>query len=458
MDETSTLDELRNLVLSKSCLHSITPADCKRISLEISNTLQKTLSETTIKRLFGFANARHKFSKFTLTALAEYVDKHPGHTAYHGAQEIDLKSASISKHTIKSTKNRSEIPYHLTISRDFAALDLENFHQSSCSFNCLISPPGYGRSILLSRLAEQIMDKQHPCHNNTSLLFISARHLFENEEKQISFEEQVKSLLDIHPEESLLHYAEVNQQQSGKIFTLFLDGFCELGLKNKFKELLLESIFDFIHSLGESNSIKIVMSMRTSTWKKYEPRVLNSEFLKSKWFAGQHYDPKTSSNIPDLTKAEISQILNGIKEDSIDHPELSEEFKIPLNISLYYQLMEERSQLQKKSPINSQDLVAQYVKARIYRSNYYTEKIHFLRKIIHLSEYGKDELCVSKDLLINDLSAFKNAYIELLSDGVLTEEVCLTCKSQTSTVCFSQPAVFDYFLQIEVLTQAEKVR
>ncbi len=454
MDDASILNELRSLVLSKTCIQSITPADCKRISLEISQTLHRTLSETTIKRIFGFANSQHNFSKFTLAALAEYVDKHPGHTVYDGWQDIDLKASSITTNTINNIKNRAEIPFQMTISRDFSISYFEEFYHSDCSFTCLTSPPGYGRSILLNHLAENLQRNQIPDQYNTTLLFITARSLFEKNAEEVNFEEQLKSLLGIHPNESLIQYADLNYEQTGKGLTIFVDGFCELELKNSFRQQLLESIFQFIHDLADSKSIKLLLSMRSNTWRKYDMLIRKSGFLKNKWFQGRNYDYKAFSNVPKLSSNEVTKILRQIDDRKIADEELLHHLRIPLHLSLYYQILEEKSYLNIRPEITTRDLTAQYVRDKIYRSNYYTEKIQFLRKIIHLTDFGKNGMCTSKELLITDLSAFKNAYMELLSDGILLENNCQPDFSENQTVCFSHVNVFDYFLQIELRLSA----
>jgi len=456
MDDASILNELRSLVLSKTCIRSVTPADCKKIAVEISQTLHRTLSETTIKRIFGFAHSQHNFSKFTLAALAEYVDMHPGHTVYDGWQDIDSKASLITTNTINGIKSRSELPFKMTISRDFAASDLQQFQQSECSFTAFISPPAYGRSILMSHLAEQIRNQQLTGYHNTTLLFITARDLFEKTEQTIVFEERVKMLLGIHPNESLIQYADLNYEQSGKSLTIFIDGFCELELKSRFREQLIESIFGFVQDLGDSKSIRMVMSMRSHTWKRYAKVISQSTLLTQKWFCGTHYNPDTYSNVPCLNDQEIENIFLGIEDAQTLNKALRQEFRFPLNISLYHQILEEKSYLSEPPEITAAELTAQYVRNKIYRSNYYTEKIHFLRKIIHLTNFGKKGPCAPKEMLITDLSAFRNAYLELLSDGILSEDICESCASAKQTVCFSHAKVFDYFLQIELLISNEK--
>src|SRR5690349_4348142 len=72
MVEPQIITELRCRIHAKFNLHSITPADCKHIASQIRLMIKKNISETTIKRLYGFAHAKHRFSQYTLSVLAEF--------------------------------------------------------------------------------------------------------------------------------------------------------------------------------------------------------------------------------------------------------------------------------------------------------------------------------------------------------------------------------------------------
>ncbi|MGY0038801.1 hypothetical protein [Pedobacter sp. NJ-S-72] len=114
MEYSHRLNELKSLILLKCGIRFITPADCKRISIEISKHLNKNVSETTIKRLFGFAVVKHKFSTFTLTTLAEYVDiatidvndlpQPSGHTDEW--KSLKDKADKITQFTLKNYKEQ----------------------------------------------------------------------------------------------------------------------------------------------------------------------------------------------------------------------------------------------------------------------------------------------------------------------------------------------------------------
>jgi len=465
MDETFILNELKGLILSKTGIRTITPADCKRISIEISKTLNKNVSETTIKRLFGFAMVKHNFSKFTLTTLSEYVNEEYHETPTTGTlnqsyqnisknwKEIHDKANKITEHTLTTVKNRSGMPYEMTINRKFSEHDFEIFFKSDYSFTSYISQPGYGKSILLSHLAEKLIDNHRGTYNESTLLFITTNSLFNNEKNPMNFEEQLKLQLGIQSKDSLITSATQNYETSGGKLIIFMDGFSDLDFKRELKKQLFESIINFICAIENNKAIKLLMSMRSTTWIRFYNEIRHSSFLRAKWFPGSYYNPNMISNIPPLTEKEIDQILLKVnpKEELDTNPRLKDQLKFPFHIQLYHQLKKEDPSFNYSTNITFYELIFKLIQNQIYRANYYTEKILFLKKIIVLTNFGQNGSSVPKDDLINDLLAFKNAYMELLSDGILMEEKSDEEFHPKEYVRFIHPHIFEYFLFIEIL-------
>ncbi|WP_285060042.1 hypothetical protein [Pedobacter ginsengisoli] len=463
MDETFILNELKSLILTKTGIKTITPADCKRISIEISKTLNKNVSETTIKRLFGFAMVKHNFSKFTLTTLSEYVNDeyletsvaNTGitHNTPRSWKDIHDKACKISEFTIKAIKNRSGMPYEMTISRKFSEHDFEIFYKSDYSFTSYISQPGYGRSILLSHLGEKLMSNDRSLFNDSTLLFTTTSTLYTNEKISLNFEDQLKAQLGIQPKDSLITYAADNYELSGGKLVIFLDGFSDIELKRDLKKQLFDSIINFICAIENNKAIKLVMSMRSTTWVRFYNEIRHSAYLKTKWFPGSYFNLNELSNVPPLTEKEVDQIISKIiplRETEIN-PKLKDQLKFPFHIQLYYQLKKEDPNFHYSTNITFYELIFRLIQNQIYRANYYTEKILFLKKVILLTDFGKNGSSVLKDDLISDLLAFKNAYMELLSDGILMEEKSNEEFHPKEHVKFIHPHIFEYFLFIEIL-------
>ncbi len=471
MEDIFNLNELKNQLLIRTGIRTATPSDCKRISIEIRKCLNKTVSETTIKRLFGFAVAHHKFSRFTLTTLMEYVEQNLPNTPSR-EQLYDLSSPHeypfssvvfqarrISESTFQGIKHRTGVPFEMTIERKFALEDFDSFYQSDYSFTCLISQPGYGRTILLAHLADKYFLSPASPYCHSMLLFLNAPTLFTHDSNAFNLEEQLKERLGIKTSYGLIPYIENQLKDKNQKLIIFLDGFSELLLKQDLKRILFENIINLISAIGDSSRVKLVMSMRCTSWRRFYEYIRRSAHLKSKWYTGACFSPEEGVNIPPFTEREVEQVLTNIHQPGTPriHSKLKNQLRYPYHMQLYYQLITESPDFNSNAYISFYELTTNYIQERIYQSNYYTEKILFLKKLVQLTDFAKAGTFVPKDLLINELAAFKNAYAQLISDGILVEERILQNAHPREYVRFAQQHIFEYFLFIELLEAQQLV-
>src|ERR1700754_1957240 len=114
------LEVLKKEVIDRAGITSITPAGCKALSLEISRATAQRISETTLKRIYGFAMSKFRPSLFTIDVLSKYC-------GYSGWAEFCVKqqdnivlpegdvdwdtlqqnAGKISHFTLQALKNRA---------------------------------------------------------------------------------------------------------------------------------------------------------------------------------------------------------------------------------------------------------------------------------------------------------------------------------------------------------------
>ncbi len=66
--------EVINLLKSKSGLPLSSPRDCEALSERIQDQVHKNVSKSTLKRLFGYYSDDRMPMKYTLDAIAQYLD------------------------------------------------------------------------------------------------------------------------------------------------------------------------------------------------------------------------------------------------------------------------------------------------------------------------------------------------------------------------------------------------
>jgi hypothetical protein len=463
MPNRMVLQELKRLIVLKNKILVISPSDCRIISLSIQKELKKNVSETTIKRLFGFAEIKHEFSKFTINTLKEYVgmvdEPLVGFASnfHHNIllESIDyqrLLAERITAYTLQNIRNRCSVPYEMTIPRAFAMKDFEFFYHSEYSYTAFISQPGYGKSILLSHLIEKIFLKANSTLKKNIIFFINADHLFTREMDELSLEDRIKIKLSLPDSIDLMTYFNVQWEKYGIKLIVIIDGFSEVILNKNAKPQILECIAGFIASIGQSESVKLVLSMRSTIWNRFNESVRHSYFIKRKWFQGSHFNLNDNSNVPSLTESEVKKIFQ--KMSPLDFSKISDRLKLqlkfPFHIQWYYQLKEEYPAFESYTNIIYYEIISRFIQEKIYNSTHATEKVLFCKIIVQLTNYGRRGYTVSKIDLIKEMPIFGNAYDELLANGILMEEKQLKNGIPIERVRFIQPHIFEYFLFIQL--------
>lgn len=463
MPENIILNELRRLILLKVGINIINPSDCKAISIQIQKELNKTISETTIKRIFGFAEIKNQFSRYTINVLKEFandqdVKSETLSTAAFPEYNDDLfavtqNAKAISSNTIKHIKNRSNLPYEMTIGRKFAKYDFDYFYLSEQSFTAFISQPGYGKSILLSHLVHNLFLADNSPYQNDAILFINAADLFSSQYENLSMEDVIKIKLGIHQSTDLIAYFNEQYQIHERKLIIVIDGFAELLVNKVSKPKIFEKIINLISEIDDSSGIKLMLSMRSTMWNRFYQLIKSKTFITNKWFKGSYYNLTENSNIPALTPQETEEILKKISpfEKITISEKLKEQLKFPFHIYWYYQLKEKYPDFNSFTNIVFYEIVDHFIQEKVYQSNYATEKNLYCKKLIQLTNFGLNDNSVLKSDLIKEISTFKNAYMELLVDGILMEVKQYENGLSIEYVKFVQPHVFEYFLFLELL-------
>lgn len=456
------LQELKRLILLKNKIRAVSPSDCRIISLSIQKELKKNISETTIKRLFGFAEIKHEFSKFTINTLKEYAGMIDESTIDLGTAPAAALDESINQQralaeeltlsTLQHIRNRCSVPFEMTIPRAFAAQDILEFYKSKFNFTAFIAQPGYGKSTLLVHLVQQLfLTADAPLANNM-LLFFKADQLFIKDDEQFSLENKIKHQLGLYQNINLItHFNQLLKERGIRLFVL-IDGFSDLVIPKNNSSKIFDTIIGFIASIGDSESIKLILSMRSTTWSRFYEKIRHSYFFKSKWFPGTYFNANDNANVPQLTETEVAQIFQ--KMSPLEFTKISASLKLqlkfPFHIQWYYQLKEEYPAFESYTNIVYYEIIARFIQEKIYSATYATEKVLFCKMMIQLTNYGRKGYSVNKIELIREMPVFEDAYDELLASGILMEEKQLKGGLLSEHVRFIQPHIFEYFLFLEL--------
>ncbi len=421
------LELLKNEVINLAGLQSITPADCKLISLLINNKTKHCISETTLKRIFGFALSKFQPSLFTLDALAQFcnyngwkdfnekVEKRGIKDVKKTDQDFSLYSlkqnaVKITNFTLQALKNRSGIPYNQTIKRDFLNGFIHGFVDSGLTGATITAPAGYGKTVAICHWVEEKIASG----SDDIVLFFSSTALM-----SVLF-----SGMDINSWlQTLLGYGAINDFSSlledDAKFYLVIDGFDEHRIKPEQFELILNQITDFFAIYKIQDKFKLVLTMRTATWVNNRHEL---ESANNIWYTD--FKPNEECiNVPLFTMNEINQLSLKINPlfKGFPYSEISDSFKNPLYFQLYYKQHKEDFSFANVDRVSEFEINALFILNKIYVGKYSAEKILIIKKLVECMDFENQNYDVDTLKIAELTRKYEHAYKELLSAGILRE-------------------------------------
>ncbi|MCZ4245229.1 hypothetical protein [Pedobacter punctiformis] len=461
MNASELHQELRKFVLIKSGLRNIDPGHCKVISEFVFQETKNYVSETTIKRFFGFANTLHKFSLFTLNSLSQYIgysdwdafcqDKENQISSVQSIwQNLKLKTHAITDISLIAKKNNSGVPFSSTANRSFFYPDFDYFLKNNYQFTTISAQPGHGKSILLGHIVEHFFYSEHALYKNDIVLLINSTSINAIIQNGLTFKDWFLKEFKFGSVSELITYFKKNPEKREGRFVLILDGIDEYLLKSKYFKVFI----DFLCSIEENNFVKIVFGLRTNSWVNLQPVITGSAFLTKTWYNGLFYDSDLLSNVPSLNAEEILYTLSQIEGKTIGkndiHPTLLNQFKIPFWLQVYFKLKNETNLLDLSNPLLCYELINFFLEKKVFLSKNSTEKIFILKKISECLTTGNKGLRVAKEEILNYVISYPEAYQELLFTGIIIEEKRLSTSIPTEVIRFLSNDIYTYFIFIQI--------
>jgi hypothetical protein len=425
-------DKLKACVLQKAGYEDISPADCKFVSAAIYKVTGKQISETTLKRIYGFAYSKFKPSLFTLNAMSKYCgfcgwedfcannDKGGKVTDTVNVcwENIKISAEKITNFTLQVLKNKSGIPYNQTIKRKFIDDHLDAFAADDYVATALVAPAGYGKTLALCHWIEERMTFNRVGNNNDIVLFFSSSVLINVFVSGKDINEWILSLIGYGMDNDFLSLLEANRQNEGK-FYLIIDGLDEHMFKNDQFHLLFNQIMDVLSFYSQHESFKLILTMRTATWINYRHEMDN---FTDKWFMGFKVD-NADTNVPLFNVNEIRSLCTNINP-SIQNfigIEVAENFNHPLYFQFYYKQHKDDFSLNNVDHVCIYELISIFILNKIYLGAHSTEKTLIVKALVEAMDLENEKFEVHKFKVYDMIKTYNAAYNDLLGIGFIRE-------------------------------------
>jgi len=424
-----TFESLKSTVLDVSGLTVIVTADCKKLERLIFAKTKLQVSETTLKRVFGFVYCKFNPSMYTINSLAKYCDYLGWEDFCNKQDQLHTKEAScsadwdalrhnankITSFTLQALKNKSGIPYPLTIKREFINQHLDDFLESGQTATVVLSPAGYGKTLALCHWVEEKMES----NSDDIVLFFSSAALMNVFLTGRDMNSWMLALLGYSNEDDMQALLDVKQRQDYN-FYLIVDGIDEHMYKNDQFQLVLSQLGDIFSFYQNQDWFKMVLSMRAATW------VNNRHYIETgqcNVYEGCLIGQDKDTNVPFLNYAELSELCNKI--NPLVHHQVSinasETFRHPLYLQFYFKQNQVNFSLNNIDHTSLYDIISGFILDKVYMGHCSAEKMLLINALVEGMDLKARKFSVSKINVISLAKQHVQAYTELLSLGFIRE-------------------------------------
>lgn len=470
---------LQKEVLRKYGADAIIPGDCKHLSQSILDATTKLVSETTLKRVFGFATTLHSFSRYTLNTLSQYCSYkdwedfqsrhfHQLQLETEGAapvlddskwNELKSKANAVSHYTILTLKNRSGIPFQNTIPRSHCFAHIERFLGSDYAATAFIAPSGWGKSITLVHLAEHFWFSKEAKYKQDICWFIHAHAAGSLLLRGFSLASWLDNQLNLGNGENFREYFAAHFDKKGGRLLLIIDGFDEISMTGDKIKLLYTKLEEFVYSNDRFPWVKVILSIRSNTWSEIFQHSLQYPAFRRYWYLGPEMDEDTNVNLPCLTEQEVKSVLYNHRLDPATVRTFSESFlhklRFPYYLQLFCQMNTGPEQTFVDENLSLFEMISKFVQSRVFQSPNNTFKIQIIGKLLQLLDFGRVGQYTDKQLLLNKNAELFPAYKELLTDNILVEENLSQEIMFNVKVRFAHNSLLEYFTAMHFLQESE---
>ncbi|AYL98985.1 hypothetical protein [Mucilaginibacter celer] len=445
---------LKKFVLVEAGLSNIAPADCKTVEAYILEKTKQRVSETTLKRIYGFAYSKFNPSMFTLNTLARYCDyegwddfckKQEAESVKQTTTAVDwdllkINAGKITSFTLQALKNKTGIPYTQTIRRQFIDDHFAAFLQGDYTATVIAAPAGYGKTVALCHWVDEKLQQ----NNNDIILFFSSNALMNVFLSGRDINDWMLGLLGYSIEEDIVALLDLKQRKEGRFF-LIVDGVDEHMFKNDQFQLVLNQLVDIFSFYQSHDWFKLILTMRSSTWINYHHTI---EMGQSPWFEGFFSTLDQPSNVPLFSIQEIKELclkINPAMQNYIA-VNVAENFNHPLYFQFYYKEHKKNFSLDDIDHVSVYELISNFILNKVYMGQYSADKIYVIQAIVEQMDFGADIFEAPKLSLINLIKHYNHAYFELLSIGFIREQNFSSDFEYKASVEFSN----NHFLEFSI--------
>jgi len=428
MNDNEIWDSLKKRILSLSEIESIEPKDCKILSLSISQKTKKEISETTLKRIFGFAASHFEASFYTRNVLAKfcgytdwssYKSSVAGEEVNSGEQpnsweKIKVETAKVNLFMLEAVKNKAVIPFHKMIEREFIYHHFQKFDESGALATVLSAPTGYGKTISICQWIYQRLSLPSA---DDIILYFNSSFILSSLKSVGNLNYWMMKMTGLAPSADFQQLTADKKVDNAK-FYFVIDGFDEFMYRKNQFEILTHLLADILSIYSNSTWFRVVVIMRDSTWLNWKRQLMTDS---ASWFIGDMNDQ--GQNVGLFNASELKALMR--MEKPLSEKELIstdlEQLRFPLFHSYFYKKYKAMIRYHQYNEVLGYELATDYMSQNILYGNQAINKIDFIFHLLGLMEYIDGIYIIDKTKINLLQKGFLTPYSTLIQIGFIKE-------------------------------------
>jgi hypothetical protein len=458
----NSFEKLKNATLQKAGIALMSPSNCIVLADCMDKQIGKKISETTVKRVYGFAKGHFNPSLFTLNAFAEFcgyrgwVDYFENCYETHSTtnqndaqawSDLKRKTDAFTRRTLQILKNRSGIPYNYTIARKSVNKYLNEFAAHSSSAAALIAPLGYGKTIGLCHWIEEKLEQNSPATNDLFLLVTSSA-LNNNSDAGRSLIEWLFYLLNYDDANDLI---SLKGKRAPGNFYLIIDDFDEHRFGRGSFRFILAELVDVLALYRKHSWFKVILTLRSDTYTNYHSDLMQHP---EDWYLGMADSGEIENNVKLFNKLELDHLIS--KTPLILTPKMGREWFFkklcqPLYFQLYYLANANKVKCDQLDHRDIYRYLSAYILNKIYAGPLLSEKLMLVKGLLREIAIKRKFHIINK-LNVNLLiQSYADAYFDLLRSGYLIEQNTTNGLKPASLIRFGNNEFLEHAIALVVM-------
>jgi DNA-binding SARP family transcriptional activator len=358
-------------------------------------------------------------------------------------ERLQEQAAELSLRTLAAVKQRSGLPFDVTLPRRSCLQHLERFLRSEARATAFIGPAGCGKSIAMAHAAERLWLGGAPEYPDDVLWYVQAEDLRTVAGSGFELPGLLRPQAWFGGDDELSTFFNSHAEAIGGRIVILLDGLDGHALDPRTLDALTAQLLGLVASIRHPR-FRVAVAMRPPGWQRLASRVEHASALARAWY-GVRWDAEEQDlrNVPPLRWSEVRQVIRRSCRDAV--PSGTSLATIPmLREPGYLQLLLQAGF--PSAPLDEGRLVESYLDARVFAGPDGASRAELLTEFLRLGRHGRVS-AVERRRLRSRPRRRVAAYDDLLTLGVLRERQQRGDDGlPVAVVTAGQPQVLDYLV------------